>query len=481
MSLPDPIDSPAAAFRSEAVIGTVGAVAGLRNGRALVALIATLFIGVLVSGLFSRLGLAGALFGALAFVAAAAIGVNAAGLLQLDATRGEAPRRLADAVLAAVMCIPKVLLLGLVLLAVAVAVFLVLALAFAFCRLPLIGPLLYLVAFPAAVVIAGLTLSGLALAFVLALPAIWQGRTALRALSLAIAIVRARAIEALLSLVLLALLCAAVAAVIGVVLGAGLVPAVGLSAAILGESVGSYESMIAITQGYGGASHAIAALLGGGLLWALAVSLIAQVYLRGLVMIHQRASEDLDADATEAALRQRLDEVKRRASAWSERARAAALPERNPAPPPFTAPMPASYAGPAGDGHAEATIEVAADAGAATDPPVASAVDARIEPTWGEAPAEHADGPVEEPAPVVVDAAEPVPTPASTQTVAPSPPPAPAPDPAPLPSPSSSAAPSPTPAPPATRPAAPKLGCPKCAAPISAQDVFCGVCGQRLR
>lgn len=480
MSLRDQIDSPGAAFRSDAVIATVGAVAGLRNGRALVALIASLFIGVLVSGLFSRLGLSGAVFGALAFLAAAAIGVNAAGLLQLDATRGAAPRRLADAFQAGVMCVPTVLLLGFVLLAIAIAVFLVLALVFVFCKLPLIGPLLYLVAFPAAVVIAGLALSGLALAFVLALPAIWQGRTALRALSQAVAIVRVRAIEALLSLVLLALLCAAVAAVIGIVLGVGLMPAVGLSAAILGESVGSYESMIAITQGYGGASHAIAALLGGGLLWALAVSLVAQVYLRGLVMIHQRASEDLDADAAEAALWQRLDEARRRASSWSKRARAAALPERNPAPPPFTAPMPASYARPAGDRHVEATIEVPPDAGAATDPPVASTADARIEPTWGEAPAESTPVPAE-PAPIA-EADVPAPAPDKTPTSAST---------APLPSasstsspagaPSPAATPSPPPAPHAARPAAPKLSCPKCAAPISAQDVFCGVCGQRLR
>ena len=98
MSLPDPIDPPAAvAFRGDAVIGTVVAVAGLRHGRALVALVASLFIGVLASGLFSRLGLAGALFGALLFLVAAAIGVNAAGLLQLDTVRGAAPRRLADA------------------------------------------------------------------------------------------------------------------------------------------------------------------------------------------------------------------------------------------------------------------------------------------------------------------------------------------------------------------------------------------------
>ena len=384
--------------------------------------------------------------------------------------------------------------------------FVVLALVFVFCKLPLIGPLLYLVAFPVAVVVAGLTLSGLALAFVLGLPAIWQGQTALRALSGAIAIVRARAIEALLSLVLLAVLCAAVAAVIGIVLGAGLVPVVGLSAAILGERVGSYESMIAITQGYGGASHAIAALLGGGLLWALAASLIAQVYLRGLVLIHRRASEDLDGDAAEVAWRRALDAARRRASAWHERARAAAVPERNPAPPSFTAPMPASYAGPANARSAEATIDDMPHAGAATDPPVASAADARIEPTWGEASAGHTEVPA---------AAEPVAkTPpkaerASTTTAAPLPSPspsprfrrlhlhlhlhlrlrlhadapalrlAPAPTPTPAPAPTPSA--SSTSPPPAARPAAPKLSCPKCAAPISAQDVFCGVCGQRLR
>jgi hypothetical protein len=238
--------------------------------------------------------------------------------------------------------------------------------------------------------------------------------------------------------------------------------------------------MIAITQGYGGAGHAIAALLGGGLLWALAVSLIAQVYLRGLVMIHRRASEDLDADAAEAALRQRLDDARRRASAWSARARAALRPERNPAPPPFTAPMPASYAGPAGNRHIEATIEGPPDAGAATDPPVASMPDDRIEPTWGEAPAESTqvraapipatepDVPVPAPDTATISApAAPLPSAASMSPAAGAPPPA--------------ASPSLPPAPPAARPAAPKLSCPKCAAPISAQDVFCGVCGQRLR
>jgi len=72
MSLQDPIDSPGAAFRSDAVVGTVGAVAGLRNTRALLALSASLFIGVLVSGLLGRLGLAGALLGGLALIVTAA-------------------------------------------------------------------------------------------------------------------------------------------------------------------------------------------------------------------------------------------------------------------------------------------------------------------------------------------------------------------------------------------------------------------------
>ena len=547
MSLPDS-NGERAAFRSDAVIGTLGSMAGLRNGPALIALLASLFIGVLVSGLSSRLGLGGALLGALLFLVVAAVGVNAAGLLQLDAARGVAPRRLADAFLAGALCIPRVLLLGVVLLAAAVAVFVVLAIVFAICKLPLIGPLLYLVAFPASVVVAGVALCGLALAFVLALPAIWQGMTALGSLAQALAMLRERALEVLLSLVLLAVLCAAVAAVIGVVLGLGLVPAVGLSVAILGTGIGSYESMIAITQGYGGASHAIAALLGGGLLWALAVSLIAQVYLRGLVVLQQRTSEGLDADGAEAALRQRLDDVKRRVSAWHERARAAALPDRNPAPPSFTAPTPASYAEPAPLRSAEAAVDEAPEAVAATDPPVTGVAEGRIEPTWGETPVQVDDAnnmrpvrvdedgrsqasgaaaaaaaltatpsPLPSPSPsspstssssasallgspAEVSSADaspskpsPSPTSASPTSASPTPPTAPMTpssqpslfQPTPPPSPSSATALGPPdasaqPASTATRPAAVK-SCPKCAATVAPQDVFCGVCGQRLR
>jgi len=558
MSSPDSNGPRAAPFRSDAVIGTLGSMAGLRNGPALVALVVSLFSGVLVSGLSSRLGLGGALLGALLFLAVATVGINAAGLLQVDAARGAAPRRLADAFLGGVLCIPRLLLLGVALLAVALAIFVVLAIAFVFCKLPLIGPLLYLVAFPASVLVAGVTLCGLALAFVLALPAIWQGMSALRALAQALAMLRERAIEVLLSLVLLAILCAAVAAVIGVVLGVGLVPAVGLTAAILGASVGSYESMLAITQGYGGASHAIAALLGGGLLWALAVSLIAQVYLRGLVLLEQRASEEVDPDGAETALRQRLDSMRRRASAWHERARAAAMPERNPAPASFTAPTPASYAEPAPVQGASAAAEEAAEAVAATDPPVTVVPDGRIEPTWAETlvtadadqavpavPVESDVAGAAQAAPSRLTTAMPAaspsastqistlssatappvtsPTPtappptATTPRVVPSSQPslfqqppsiptpspsAPAPSPEPTssspestppllsPSPLSSSAPtsgpapgpSPKPAPtPPTRPATGKLSCPKCAAKVSPQDVFCGVCGQRLR
>ena len=509
MSLQDPIDSPGAAFRSDAVVGTVGAVAGLRNTRALLALSASLFIGVLVSGLLGRLGLAGALLGGLAFIVAAALGVNAAGLLQLDASRGAAPRRLGEAFRAAALCLPTLLLLGLVLLAIALAVLVVLGLLFVCCKLPLIGPLLFLVAFPVAVVVAGLTLSGLAFGFALALPAIWQGAAALHALSQAIAIIRARVIETLLSLVVLMLLCAAVAAVIGAILGAGLVPAVGLSAAILGDRVGSYETMLAITQGYGGASHVIAALLGGGLLWALAVSLIAQVYLRGLVMLHQRASEGLDAETTEDALMHLVGGARRRASAWGERARAAAMPERNPAPTSFTAPLPASHARATRDESESVPLDAEPDAGAATDPPVASTSDARIEPTWGETPAEAGHARTEplrvdegalstsaptaatiaalpsEPARMTTSATASTPltgtTVATTQTATPIPASM-ASEPA-FSAPSVRSSPSREPPPsaaPAARPAAPKLSCPKCTAPISAQDVFCGVCGQRL-
>jgi hypothetical protein len=58
-----------------------------------------------------------------------------------------------------------------------------------------------------------------------------------------------------------------------------------------------------------GVGHAIAGGLGLAVLWAIAASLVAQVYLLGLCLVYLRVTEGLDLSATEAALRQKLDEA----------------------------------------------------------------------------------------------------------------------------------------------------------------------------
>lgn len=447
MSLPDPIEASPSPWRQDAMAAVLEALAGLRNRRALLALMSCLFIGVLVSGLAGRMGFAGALFGAIAFLVAAATGVNAAGLLQLDGARGAPLRSFTDALVYGVMCIPKVLALALILLAIEFALLVGVALVFVVCKLPLVGPLLYLVAFPIAVVVAGLTLFGLFLCFVIALPALWDGRSVLRAIAQAGAVARARPIETLLLLALLALLCMAVGVFIGAIIGAGLVPAVALSAALLGEGgLSGFESLLTIAQGYGGATYMVAALLGGGLLWALAVALIGQVYLRGLNIIYLRVTEGLDVDGAEAALANRLGDARRRAASLGDRARAAAVPDRNPAPPPFTAPTPASFAPPDGDATVVSRPVPA--------PAVASAPTAPIDSPTTVVPAPAP--PIQSPPTVVPAPTSPVPSP---PTLAPAPA-------APVESPETVVM---------------TLSCPKCAARCAPQDVFCGVCGQRLR
>ena len=67
-----------------------------------------------------------------------------------------------------------------------------------------------------------------------------------------------------------------------------------------------------------------AAGIGGGLLWALAASLVSLVYLLGLNLVYLRVTEGLDVGATEAAMQAGFDDAKRRAAELSQKAKDAA-------------------------------------------------------------------------------------------------------------------------------------------------------------
>ena len=401
------------------------AIGGLRNRRALLALLGCLIVGVVVAMLAGRLGGIGSLLGALIMFIAAGTGINAAGVLLMDQARGTPPRGLVDALVYGLMCIPKLIVLGLALLLVAIAVFIVIAIVFLVCKIPILGPILFVVAFPLSVVIAGMTVCGLFLCMLLALPAIWEGLTVMRAIAQTLTIARTRLVEALLLLAVAGFLCLFVGLVVFGILGSGLIPTLGMSASILGGGgLGGMESMFAMMQGYGGygafggggGGYAIAGAIGGGVLWALSSTLIWQVFLLGLNLVYLRMTEGLDSTAAEAALLRGLDDAKRRTAELGERAKAAANRAGQPGVPPAYTPPPAGPVAP-------------------TNPTTP------IVPAAGTTPATYAP-----------------PAPAAPTQAYPAPPPA------------------PTYVPPATA-----IACPNCSAACTTDDLFCGVCGQRLK
>ena len=193
------------------------------------------------------------------------------------------------------------------------------------CKIPFLGPLLFVVVFPLSVVVAGVTMLGLFLCMVLSLPAIWQGASITRALAQTFAIVQepARRGGAAARLRRLPRASRSPLIIFGV-LGFGLLPTLGMSMSIVGFGGFGMESMMAMSQGGGGgAGHAIAGAIGGALLWAVAASLVGQVYLLGLSLVYLRVTEGLDLTASEAALRATFDDARRRTAELGEKARQA--------------------------------------------------------------------------------------------------------------------------------------------------------------
>jgi hypothetical protein len=456
-------DAPPAGLSGDTFSSLLQAVTGLRNRRAVVAMLGCTFVGVLVAGLLfamtPTLGFLAGLLAAIVWFVAIGTGVNAAGLLQMDHARRISPRSTADALVYGLMCIPKLIVLALAFFAVEIVVFIVIAILLLICKIPFLGPMLFTVVFPLSVVLAGVTIVGLFICLVLSLPAIWQGASISRALAQTLAIVRGRLVEAVLLLILVGFIGFAVGFVVFGVLAAGLAPTLGMSLSIVGFGGLGMESIAAMSQGGGG--HAIAGVIGGALLWAIAASLVGQVYLLGLSIVYLRVTEGLDLTSAEEAFRATLDDAKRRTAELGERARQAT--QRG--------------------GEASAGAAAAAAGGAA-----ASAA----APAFGAPPAFTAAPSSSTPEPLQRDSSEqttlPSTRPADPDIALPfddlpgvtepttgvqsdwTPlPPQPSP-----PAPSAAPLPAPAPLPPATT-------CPQCLSAVASEDTFCGVCGYRLK
>ena len=308
-------------------------VEGVRNTRALGVLLGTFAsAGLLVAMAEASSARADTLWGPLQAALAllmAFYGGNAAGILVMDDARGGPVRDIGAALRASLTTAHRLLLaLALVLGVVGVAAGAVLGLLWlsrAAVTGNVLGPLLFGLAVPIGVLTVGLgALALFAVVVPLAAPGVWSGAGIWQIVTRLAALVRHRLLTVALLMAAVSLLTAGMGAVatfvvmvggrviaqlaVGVVGVMGVsdvdVPAQQLMAGLFGYGL---RSLGATGAPPGASAHAAAALVGGGVVFALALVLPGLVYLRGTCAVYLAMNEELrpiadPADPVAAAL-----------------------------------------------------------------------------------------------------------------------------------------------------------------------------------
>ncbi|RQP24368.1 hypothetical protein [Piscinibacter terrae] len=285
------------------VLSSVDAV---RNLRALYVLLLTFSVAGLLTAMAENALAQGSMqVGALEAAAAlfaAFYGGNAAGILVMDDARGAPVRDIVEALRASLFTAHR-LILALVLMLAGYALFgAVLFGLLWLCRAsvtgPVIGPMLFGAVVPLGVVGVGVALLSLVAVVVpLAAPAIWSGEPVLPAVRQLFLWVRQRLLTVALLMSAVSLLTGAVGALVtfAVMMGGRVIAVMGVT--VVGVDVPAQQLMAGLF-GYGlrslGAAgaptgstgHAAAALVGGGMVFALALVLPGLVYLRGTCSVY---------------------------------------------------------------------------------------------------------------------------------------------------------------------------------------------------
>lgn len=279
-----------------------------RQGRALFALLFTfcaagLLLAMAGASLTAGAGVWATVQGGCALLVAF-YGSNTTGLLLMDHAQGRPVREVADALRDALRIGHRLLAVLLAAAAaVAVLVGLVAALLYA-ARLPAVGPVLFAVAVPVGVLLLGL--AALVMAAVvgpLAAPAIWAGCGVRQTLVLLVAQARQRLLLSALMASALGALTAAVAALSTFVVLTGGRAVSAMAVLVTGVDLPPQQLMAGLF-GYGLRSlaptgipvtqtpHGVAALVGGGLVFVLALALPGLVYLRGVCALYLAVADE---------------------------------------------------------------------------------------------------------------------------------------------------------------------------------------------
>jgi hypothetical protein len=308
----------------------------IRNWRAVLVLLASLVAMAMlfaVGALLASVSVVLLVLFALAAYVVLFYGANASGMMIMDEAKGHESRPAMDAVTTSLATSHRLILVFLLLGAIYLAGFLVLALVLAICKIPFLGPVLYAVVFPVSVVVFGIAMFALpTVVFPLSAPSIWNGAGTMECVSQLLAIARKRLLMVLMLMIAVAFIAGVVAFLIGAILFSGTAVTALLSIPILGVSgmggLGGMMGMIGgggLAMGMGGlGGHAIGAMIGGGILFAIAFTLPGMVYLRGACTVYLRAIDGLDLAAEQAAIDARLAAAGARARDMQAKAQATA-------------------------------------------------------------------------------------------------------------------------------------------------------------
>lgn len=280
----------------------LASVEAVRHGRALYTLLLTFSsAGLLLAMAGSSMAAESPLWALLqggAALTVAFYGSNATGLLLMDQAMGRPRREVADAVRQALRTGHRLLLVVLAALLALGAVLGMLAAGLYAARLPWVGPFLFAAMVPLGVVAVGLC--ALVLAAIvgpLAGPAIWDGLDVRTTLRLLVKQARERLLFTALMVSVLGAMTAAVGALSTFVVLSGGRAVSALAVLVTGVNLPPQQLMAGLfgfglrSLGPAGApvtqtAHGVAALVGGGMVFVLAIALPALVYLRGVCALY---------------------------------------------------------------------------------------------------------------------------------------------------------------------------------------------------
>lgn len=303
-------DAPPSLAPLDALGRVLEGVDALRNLRALALLLGSFAgAGLLLAMAETALGRDAAWWGAIQAGAALTVayyGGNAAGLLAMDQARGVPLREVGDAIRDALASAHRLLAALLAMLALGALVAAATVGLLWLCRSsvsgPVLGPLLFALALPVAVLVCAGLLLAVTVVVPLAAPAVWSGAGAAPTVRTLLGLIRSRLLAATLLMAAVSLLATAVGALAGsIAMTSGRIVAE-LGVAVAGVDVPAQQLMGGLfglglrSLGAAGApvatsSHGAAALIGGGVVFAIVLVLPGLVYLRGTCAVYLALTE----------------------------------------------------------------------------------------------------------------------------------------------------------------------------------------------